>query len=294
MDPLGASLAGLFLLLFAAKTDGGQMLQVSFSPLQISLLALVGALVYLFVVLMLRRHYLGAMVENLRHEWLDFSRSETDVFTGLETREQRTLREQTAHEELDLEVAEAAIRALWLNNRPEAVEAILDVLTRAPEDEQARFCPLLAEMLETQDDGIIRQVMDWLEEGDVALGPHLIEALGCHSLVPPREWSHWLTSSVSQERAAGIVCLGRSWELESRLQALEGILKLLRDNEDERVMGIRALGYLQQERYAHYLMSYLGDASPAIRRETLLAVKLVGRTRLGTSIATSVARSRGR
>jgi hypothetical protein len=270
VDPLGSSLAGLFLILFAPKASGEQLLGAVFSPVQISAMAVGGAVVYLVIVLLLRHHYLGSMVQNLRREWLDFSRSETDMLSGLGPQEQQELLRRAAQEDLD--VAEAAMRILWLNDRPAAVRALLARLARLSEAEQARLCPLLGSMLETRDDDTIRQVIDWLERERVKLGPPLIEELGRHSLVPPQEWAHWLESPATQERAAIMASLGHSWDLESGLQAMAGTVKLLHGSEEECLMGIRVLGCLQRERYVHYLVPYLYKPWPAAQRETLLAM----------------------
>jgi Cyclic nucleotide-binding domain len=270
VDPLGSSLAGLFLILFAPKANGAQLLGIAFSPLQISCIAVGGSVAYLVIVLLLRHHYLGSMVQNLRREWLDFSRSETDVLRGLAPQEQQALMRRAAQKDVD--IAEAAMRILWLNDRAAAVRALLAMLTRLSEAEQGRFCPLLGTMLESHDDDTIRQVIDWLERERVKPGPSLIEELGRHSLVPAKEWAHWLESPTTQKRAAIMATLGHSWDPESGLQAIEGIVQLLRGNDEERLMGIRALGGLQQERYAHYLVPYLYKPAAAVQKETLFAV----------------------
>ncbi len=269
IDPLGASLAGLFLLVFASSSGGLKVVNFSLSAFHISAIAVAGAVMYLVVVLLLRHNYLGSMVTNLRREWLDFSRSEVDVLTGLEVQEQRQLIERAAQDTAD---TVTAIRVLWLNDRATAIQSVLAILTRASEEEQAKFCPVLADMLQAQDDTIVRQVLDWLEREQVQLSPRLIEELGRHSLVAPQRWSHWLHSSAAQERAAVTVSLGHSWSLENTLQALESIIELFRGSEEERILAIRALGSLRQERYAHFLMRYLHDPARVIRQEAVIAI----------------------
>jgi len=177
---------------------------------------------------------------------------------------------RAAQEEVD--IAEAAMRILWLNDRAAAVRALLAMLTRLSEAEQGRFCPLLGTMLETHDDDTIRQVIDWLERERVKPDPSLIEELARHSLVPAKEWAHWLESPTTQKRAAIMATLGHSWEPESGLQAIAGIVQLLHGNDEGCLMGIRALGGLQRERYAHYLVPYLYKPAAAIQKETLFTV----------------------
>jgi ATP/ADP translocase/HEAT repeat protein len=264
-EPLATSMAGLFLLIGTSQ---------KLSQQSISTIGIWVSVYTIIIVFLLRRDYVAAMITNLKKGWLDFSKSDEEILKGLDANELQVLAESI--KDRDNETAYTAIRILWLNDKFMALNSILMLLSHASEEEQKIFKPLFAEMLEGEDDEVIRRLLQWLESEDVSLGPSLIEELGSHSLIQPQSFSPILESSSPDERAAAVVALWSSWNLNDGLQAMEAAGSLLKGDKSELIAAIRALSRMEQERFSHLLVPYLNNPSNEIRREALTAIyKLV-------------------
>jgi len=262
-EPLAISIAGLFVLIGISQLKLGQQ--------NISTIGIWVSVFTLIVVLFLRRDYVIAMMANLKKEWLDFSKPDEEILKGLDSDELQTLAEST--KDGDKETAYSAIRILWLNDKGMSLDAILTLLSRVPEEEGKFFKPLFAEILKGEDDEVIREVLQWLESGDVSPGPSLIEELGSHSLIQPQTLSPMFKSPNPDERAAAAITLWNSWNLGNSLQAMEMVGNLLKGDDMEVIAAIRVLGKMEQERFSHLLVPYLNNPLSEIRRETLTAIR---------------------
>jgi len=259
-EPLAVSVAGLFLLLGTSQL----------SQQHISALGIWVSVFTIIIALSLRRDYVTAMMTNLKKEWLDFSRSDEETLEGLDANELRVLAESI--KDLDKETAYTAIRILWLNDRDTSLNAILTLLSRTSEGERKIFKPLIAEMLEEEDDEVIKGFLQWLESEDAPPGPSLIEELGSHSLIQPQNLSSMFNSREPDEQAAVAVVLWNSWNLVDGLKAMEMAGNMLKGDNREVIAAIRVLGKMGQERFLHLLVPYLNNLSSEIRREALNAI----------------------
>lgn len=260
LEPLATAAAGVFLFI-AAKS--------SLLPPQISGTAIVIAGVYFALALGVRSGYLGAIVSNLKQEWLDFSRTERGVLTDITPDDHALLIERGTC--ADCKAAHSAIRILWLNDRKAAVDCLLTVMSRSVEN-MTSSVPLLEVMLADEDSEVIRQILDWLDHTQLSLSASVLEELGGHGLVHAQDVTQLMVSPDADDRAAAVVASWDSWSTQDRLAALETVNAMLQGAPAEVAAGIRALGRSKHERHAHFVQPYFNDPDPAIRLEAHVAV----------------------
>ena len=290
-EPMAVALAGLFLLLFARDVGTVPVQETMINLLgdaraewvfdylrlgamtatEISAIGLGGALFCLIMVFVLRVDYVQAMIINLKKGWLDFSRSTEDTTGHVTDRDLDRLVEIARTG--DATHALAAVRMLIKRDTSTALRALLGFWQRASAEDRLNAQPLLGELLEGEDVDMVRPVMEWLESEEIDLDPALIEELGSRNLIQPQIILPLIESNEPALRGAASVALWSSWNIEHGLDSFHTIRDLLRGTESERCMAVRALGRTNRERYAHSLASYLGDPSPAVRREALSAIR---------------------
>jgi len=259
-EPLSTASAGLFLLLWAP----------SLSPQQLSTIGLGGTVAYVILVFLLRSSYLPSMIANLKKEWLDFSRSEEIVLSGLDQEQIRDLIRRVGSGNRD--EAHAALRILWLNDRQAAREALISYLSASSEEDRIAIKPLLSTMLDEEDSEVIRCLLEWLEDRELSDVSMLLEELGNHRLIQAQNVAALLHSSDPDARAAAVVASWYSWNTLDAQHALRVINAMLEGTMEERKAAIRALGRSRQERYAHFLAKYLDDPSQEIFQEAMAAI----------------------
>jgi hypothetical protein len=281
-EPLATAVAGGFLLLFGT-TIGYVLLTGNVSkkettilpPETISAIGLIGGMVYFILALILRSSYLKAMVQNMKSGWLDFSRPVQAALSGLDDEQMSRLEEQATTG--DREMANTVIRILWENDRMKGLKAYLRYISNVSDEEQAASRPLLEMILHDDDPEINRHLLDWLDANDYQVNANLLQELGNHGLIRAQDLVYLSHSSDPEERAALLIAAWNSWNIEDRLQAMQGINALMKGDEEDRIAFIRVLGRSSQERNAYALAPLLEDPHPEIRKEALLAI-----TRLAT------------
>jgi hypothetical protein len=266
MDPVGTAIAGLFLLLFAP----------ALKRQQISLIGFIVAGVYLICILLLRSTYLRAMITNLKKEWLDFSKSAGEILKHVKDTEVDKL--ETYALSQNVKDAYMAIHLLWIEDEFVALKNLLKYFNKYPEENREKLTPLLALILENENNEIIRKLLLWLEGKDFDQSPSLIEVLGSHGLIQPQKVSVMLESSNPAEQGAAAISLLNSWDISDSYKAMRVVDRLLNGNSEQKKVGIRILGKSKQERYSHFLAPYLKDRNPGIRKTALEAIfKLVNK-----------------
>ncbi len=265
-EPLAASLAGLFLFVGAPLMNHGQ----------VSAVGLAVSLGLLLIALLLRGDYLSAIMTNLRREWLDFSRSDREILTSLNETEIDELRRLAR--EGEPEAARAAIRFMTNIDKRQALDALLVYFERTRNGDRRGLHALLSEILRDADVEVLTTLVRALSRHEIVSESTFIEVLGAQGLVQSELLGSLLGSNDPWERAAAAVARWNSWNLNDGVRAMTVIEELLTGSEQEQQAGIRALGQMQQGRYAHFLVRFLHEESTDARYEALSAIRnLVGR-----------------
>jgi HEAT repeat protein len=265
-DPLATAAAGLSLLFLAPL----------FTPQQMALFGVFGTVIVLLFALLLRNDYLRAMITNLKREWLDFSKPEEEVLKDIGDRELEQLENYALNEDMD--TAYTAINFLWLRDRSAALKALLEYFAQSSGKDRVELSPLFEIMLQDEDDEVVRELMYWLEGKDLDEDPVLIEALGSYGLIQPEKLLPLLKSSNLSEQGAAATSLLNNWNIDHVNQAVSVLNSLIKGTDEQKRIAIKSLGKSKQERYAHFLASYLQDSDIRIRQEALQSIfRLVNR-----------------
>ncbi len=262
IDPLGGAFAGLILILLNQYLD--------LSHLAVSTFGIGLAAFFLVVVLCTRYYYAGSMIQNLRNEWLDFSRSSSDIAGDLD-REQKDLLVRLAQSE-SIEDAITACRILWVNDRHLASRKIMDILDRSPDRFHRKILGMLTRMLAKSDSEITCLVVGWLLDHDKLINSTTVQALGQSRMIHDEFVMNMVESFDPKERSAATTVLWNSWDVEKGFQAKGTVLRLLNGEENERIAGIQSIGSTGQSSYANFLVPYLKDSSPQVRRAAAVAL----------------------
>jgi HEAT repeat protein/MFS family permease len=260
-EPVAASLAGLFLFLGAPLMSHGQ----------ISLTGLAASLALVMIALFLRGDYLSAIMTNLKREWLDFSRSDSELLHRLDAAEIEELQRLAA--EGEPEAARAAIRFMTIIDRRLALDSLLTFFDRARNGDRRKLHTLLSEIVQDADVEVLTTLVRALGRHEIVSESTFIEVLGAQGLVQSELLSPLLGSSDAWQRAAAAVARWNSWDLNEGVRAMTAIDELLSGRGKERLAGIRALGQMRQGRYAHFLVRFLRDGDSDARYEALSAIR---------------------
>ncbi len=257
-EPVATGVAGVALLA-AAELLSAEML---------ALAGLVGAIVCVLLAFWLRHEYARATVANLRDTWLDFGKRGTDAASEkLEPGEIDIL--SNAARASDSDRAVQAIRILWIEDHTLAVDLLLELLDRISVSDQQCAAPLLSVMLREDDGDVLRRILAWLRLRRTPIAAELASELCRHNLLSAQEVEGMLQSADPDSRAAASVALWRSWQLEANYRGIRITRELLNGTAEERLAAIRAMGKLDQPRYARFLRQFLRDPSPGIRKQAL-------------------------
>ncbi|MES2465264.1 MAG: Npt1/Npt2 family nucleotide transporter [Armatimonadota bacterium] len=278
VDPATISIVGILLLVGASLI----------TPDRLSVIGTLSSVVMLAFVFSLRNAYRRTTADNLKREWLDFSRSEAVVLGTLGAGEQRVIaagmREVIAAREASgmagrEEMLRTGIRILWLNNHLLATDSLLEYLsgptyshTNGPNlapasaaDSEVRTGSdrllsaeesLLEMALSSNDSAVIRRVLPWLDPQERMLQPGWICPLGKYGLVRPQDVAQLLGTPDPEIQGAAASALWHSWRTEDRQRAFEVVRGMLASGEPRAVAAaVRSLGHSGQERMAYQLLS---------------------------------------
>ena len=255
-EPFGSAVAGALLLVLS--------LYFGFTHLGVSVVAACMCLLYFASILWLRSSYTTAMIENLRSEWLDFNRSEDTIFDEISEPELSSLQKAIHSDRWEDRIS--ACRQLWHHDRIFALENLLNLWSDASYEERVAYRSLLSEMVMSQDNDVIRLVLDWLIMQDDESRKNVIQLLDQHNLVSTSILLEMLQADVPETRASASGLLWNHWDIEKRPVVLQTFTELIRGNSREKQLAIRSLAKIRESRYAFYLKSFFDDDDPAVRR----------------------------
>jgi hypothetical protein len=260
-EPGAAAASGLFLLLAAA----------ALGTERVSVIGVTLSAVYFVLVLLIRSEYTSAMIQNLRRGWLDLSNPPEHLLRELPEADLAFLK--GAASSTDRQEARAAISILWLNDKPEAVAALLAFLQRANGQDRATMRPLVAQALDDRDPDVVSPVIAWMRSMPAqALGAALVEELGSRGLVQTDAIRPFASSASADERAAAAVALLNSWKVEEGMQG-SALVRDLLGAPASVPAGLRALGLSGRSQYAYAIAPFARDTAPDVRREAVTALR---------------------
>ncbi|MFA5262412.1 MAG: hypothetical protein WC378_01205 [Opitutaceae bacterium] len=260
-EPVATALAGLFLLGWATRLGSSS----------IALTGILAAIATLGVAMLVRHDYLDALSENLRRDWLDFTRSARTWIQSICERDRVLLREK-ARSSQDRSEKILATEILGAIDDPHACEALLEIVETARPAEADRLRPAISRMIQSGDTAIIARILMWLESDAGPEEPELLDEFTAAGVLPVRHLHQWRNSRHPSRIAMAAVSRWYSSRIEDTQGALADVCALLQGDPSTRRWGVRALGTFRHAHHARELLRFLKEPDQELRIETLRAL----------------------
>ncbi len=262
-EPMGIAIAGIFLFFIS-----GQI-----SPFEIAFIGVILGFIYLILAIVLRYYYPKAMVNNLKLDWLDFSKDEKALISKLKKEE---LKELDRYLMVDNKDKELALSILYLNDMEKTTKLLLPYINRTKNIPKR----LLNSILNSNNPQIPKIIIDWIDTNKKTMDIILMKELGVYGFIPIESVTPMLQSNNPKLlSSASLIMLNSPYphELSKANRVISNLLKS--SNKESIKEGIYVLGESKHKEYAIFLTKFLKDSDFSIRQETLLAIyKLTDRT----------------
>lgn len=265
-EPLATAIGGFFLLLLASRI----------SPIRLSTMGLLGSALLLLLVFFLGPKYLSSLVSNMKRSWLDLSVPVGESLANLGAEELEALPAYVKAG--DRNVAQAALRILWMNDPVQALRETTDYLDRASEEDRESALDLVTMILNRGDAATGQKLLDWALPQVDSLDPEMLLELARHGLLPVSSIERWFESDDPTERAIAIVAAWRSSDPAHRLEATQELADLLNEGNSEIAAALRSIGLLRDSALTPFVTRFLRDPDLAIRRSAIGALRGVSGT----------------
>src|SRR5690606_15352061 len=123
LEPIATAIAGIFLIFYASKVP----------PEGISLVGFIGALVLFVIVVLMKKNYLISLVQNLKTEWLDFSRKLNSYVSNISEKSLPTVLNKLKESFSD---ALTSLRILKINKHDMTLESMLMLIETYQGDDE--------------------------------------------------------------------------------------------------------------------------------------------------------------
>lgn len=263
LEPVAIAVSGVFLIFYAQNIP----------PEGISLVGFCAALLLFVVVLLANRDYMGSIVQNLKTQWLDFSRRFTDLVTGLSDKELRFVESKCGGHR---DEAILAVRVLKSNEVPSALTTALSLASQWAVQNQPvdpRLKDEIKQLMNSKDHEVMVQLLTWYESQHDFRNSEIIELLAANRFIHASKVKHLLQEPVPNIRGIALTAMLVSWDIKEIEQALRIIDGQLDGERAEILTAIRVLGYSRDRRFIQDLLPLLCHTDNELRTTTLQSLK---------------------
>ena len=255
-EPMGTAVAGIFLFFISNKI----------TPFEIAFIGVIFGFIYLILAIILRYYYPKAMVDNLKSDWLNFSKDEKVLISKLDKEE---LTELDKYLVVDDSKKELALSILYLNNIEKTTKLLLPYINKTKNLPKE----LLTNILNSTNSQVPKIIIDWIDKNRNNIDILLIRELGIYGFIPLESVVYMLNSNNPMLQSSASVVMLNSPYPDEILKANMVVSNLLKKTDMEFIKeGIYALGESKHKEYAIFLTRFLKNSDFSIRKEALLAI----------------------
>lgn len=265
LEPMATAIAGVYLLFYASKVPAEG----------ISLVGFLGALILFAFVILMKKNYLKSLVQNLKTEWLDFSKKFRSNHARLSDQEQNIL-----YSKMDQTFDEAvsALSILIHEKDPEALSSLLRVHDRFAgmnmTDREVNMLKYFFELfLNDTNYHNTRTLIQWFNTDPDSIHPQLAELFAYHSLIQPDKIRAFAESEHSDVKNIALIASMHSANLQQVAYSVEIVQAKLLGNHDEVKRALRILQYSKNPVYATTVIPYIYHTDPEIRHTALKTIR---------------------
>lgn len=265
LEPIATAIAGIYLLFYASRVPAEG----------ISLVGFLGALALFTIVMFMKRNYLISLVQNLKTEWLDFSKK-LKYHLGSFTDSDR----DTLFGKLSDSVGNAlsSLKILHSINDPQTLPVLLRVYDQHINymGGTRNFYALkthFEEFLKTSNYHHTRALVTWFNDNSYRVHPQIAEIFAYHGLIQPDRITQFSTDSNADRRNIALVASLHSADLHLVSDAIETIKQLLLGDSNDIQRGLRALQFSKNPMYAYTALPYIHHAEKEVQLTALMVIK---------------------
>lgn len=265
LEPIATALAGVYLLFYASRVPAEG----------ISLVGFIGALGLFTIVMFMKRNYLVSLVQNLKTEWLDFSKKLRYHLTSFSDSDRDTL-----YGKLSANVSNAlsSLKILHSINDPQTLPVMLRVYdqhvfqiqdSKALNELKAHY----EEFLTTSNYHHTRSLVKWFNENSNRVHPQITEIYAYHGLIQPDRIAQFASDTNPDHRNIALVASLHSADLHRVSESIETIKTLLNGENNDIQRGLRVLQFSKNPMYAYTALPYIHHSDALIQLTALHVIR---------------------
>jgi|GEM_PF-5503486 len=250
-EPFTLAIAGVFLLLVGSE----------YTISEIALIALLLSFVYLILALMLKNQYSKAMSENLKDDWLDLGKNESNILSTIPLEEQKHAVDYLKDKNNSVLVS----KIISMYSYSEATQILLPYLNSVDEPKFKKNKGFLLELLNSNYPEVTKVVIDWLEQKQEQLSISLEKELASRNLLSYETAFKRIdddNSSVASVSAAVILDSQQPEHINKAINVVEKLLKT--GNKEDIIEVLYILSKSKHDSYAFFAAGFLNENSHTV------------------------------
>lgn len=265
LEPIATAIAGLYLIFYASRVPAES----------ISLVGFIGALVLFTIVIFMKKNYLISLVQNLKTEWLDFSKRLKDHLALFSDSERDTLMSNVS---ASFSNAITAMKIFLSVNHDQALPTLLKVYEQTGgniQDDKVldELKNSFAAFLDDKNYHQARTLVQWFNKNDSKVHSQISELFAFHGLIQPAKIKQYNESNDADLRNIALIASIHSSDLQQVAVALESVQTLLDGDTIDIQRALRVLQYSKNPVYAITAVPYMHHKDNEVRLAALRTVK---------------------
>ena len=265
LEPIATALAGVYLIFYASKVPAEG----------VSLVGFLGALILFAIVMFMKKNYLISLVQNLKTEWLDFSRKLRSHLSTFTDKERDTLFGKIS---ASLSEAISALKIMLVIHDSQSLPALLRIYdltggTIQNDNDLDELKISFASFLEGKNYHQAHTLVQWFNNNDSKVHPHIAEVFAYYGLIQPTKIKLYAESSDPDLQNIALIASIHSADLQQVAVTLRSVQDLL-DGESINIQrGLRVLRFSKNSVYAITALPYIHHKDAEVRLAAFKTIK---------------------
>ena len=265
LEPIATALAGVYLIFYASKVPAEG----------VSLVGFLGALILFAIVMFMKKNYLISLVQNLKTEWLDFSRKLRSHLSTFTDKEWDTLLGKIS---ASLSEAISALKIMLVIHDSQSLPALLRIYdltggTIQNDNDLDELKISFESFLEGKNYHQAHTLVQWFNNNNSKVHPHIAEVFAYYGLIQPTKIKLYAESADPDLQNIALIASIHSADLQQVAVTLRSVQDLL-DGESINIQrGLRVLRFSKNSVYAVTALPYIHHKDAEVRLAAFRTIK---------------------
>lgn len=265
LEPIATAFAGMYLIIYASNAPAERVSFVGF----------VGALVLFSLVVFTKKQYLISLVQNLKTEWLDFSKSLQTHISKFSDAERQTLQGTLSS---SFSQAITAIKIYLSLKDTQALPALIQLHEHTgrnlQDDKVLNDLKIsFSTFIENTNYHQVRTLVEWFNKNDSNVHSQISEVFAFHGLIQPAKIRQFSSNTDPDSRNIALIASIHSANLQEVASALQTVQLLLDGDATDIQRALRVLQYGKNPIYASTAIPYMHHKNKDVRLAALRTIK---------------------